>query len=101
MLSKCLRNRLLLLIVDFGSGLGHLSRLLNYGYGFKVCTIEAQKELTDQVKVLDNEFESNLMKKFSNYRIYNKTIHLNWKVPSDVNVATFWDVSLAIFKRQL
>jgi hypothetical protein len=37
-------------IVDIGSGLGHLSRLLNYGYGFKVCTIEAQEVLSQQTK---------------------------------------------------
>lgn len=37
-------------VVDFGSGLGHLARLLSYGYGLNVCCIEKQVALTDQAK---------------------------------------------------
>lgn len=88
-------------IVDLGSGLGHLSRILNYGYDFKVCTIEAQKNLSDQAKVLDNEFEKNLVRKFANHRIYNKTVHLNWEVPSDVTPEEFWNVCLVVANAEL
>ena len=28
-------------VVDIGAGQGHLSRLMTFGYGFKVTTIEA------------------------------------------------------------
>ena len=35
-------------VIDFGSGLGHLARLLSYGYGVKVCGIEQQLALTEQ-----------------------------------------------------
>lgn len=35
-------------IVDFGAGLGHLSRVLAYGYGLKVCCLEQNAELTKQ-----------------------------------------------------
>lgn len=35
-------------IIDFGSGIGHLSRILGYGYGLNICCLEQQKELTEQ-----------------------------------------------------
>lgn len=35
-------------IIDFGSGLGHLSRMLAYGYGLRVCCLEQQSVLSDQ-----------------------------------------------------
>lgn len=37
-------------IVDFGSGLGHLARLLTYGHRLNVCCLEMQKSLTEQAK---------------------------------------------------
>lgn len=37
-------------IVDFGSGLGHLARLLAFGYGLNVCCLEKDKTLTDQAQ---------------------------------------------------
>lgn len=35
-------------IVDFGSGLGHLSRVIAYKYGLHVCCLEQQQLLTTQ-----------------------------------------------------
>lgn len=37
-------------ILDFGAGLGHLSRFLGYGYGLRVCCLEQQKQLTEEAK---------------------------------------------------
>lgn len=37
-------------ILDFGAGLGHLSRILGYGYGLNVCCLEQQKPFTDEAK---------------------------------------------------
>lgn len=37
-------------VLDFGAGLGHLSRFLGYGYGLNVCCLEQQKQLTDEAK---------------------------------------------------
>jgi hypothetical protein len=79
-------------IVDIGSGLGHLSRLLNYGYGFKVCTIEAQEVLSQQAKILDEEFETILEKKFKGCLKYHKTVHINEKIQADVTVNEFLTV---------
>lgn len=37
-------------VVDFGAGLGHLARLLGYGYGVQVCCVEMQRNLSEQAK---------------------------------------------------
>lgn len=37
-------------ILDFGAGLGHLSRVLGYGYGLNVCCLEQQEQLTEEAK---------------------------------------------------
>lgn len=37
-------------IIDFGAGLGHLARLLAYGYGLNVCCLEKEVVLTKQAK---------------------------------------------------
>lgn len=37
-------------IVDFGSGLGHLARLLAYGYKLNVCCLERETAFTNQAK---------------------------------------------------
>lgn len=33
-------------VIDIGSGLGHLVRMLAYGYDLHVCGIEVQEQLT-------------------------------------------------------
>ncbi|RZC33283.1 RRNAD1, partial [Asbolus verrucosus] len=76
-------------IVDIGSGLGHLSRILNYGYGFKVCTIEAQELLSHQAKKLDHEFEKILEKKYRGCLNYHRTVHINEKIQSNITVEEF------------
>ncbi|XP_044256471.1 protein RRNAD1 isoform X2 [Tribolium madens] len=76
-------------IVDIGSGLGHLSRILNYGYGFKVCTIEAQELLSQQAQNLDNEFETVLERKFPGYLKYNKNVHINKRIQSNITANEF------------
>lgn len=35
-------------ILDVGSGLGHLSRMLSFGYGLQVCSFEAQGYLSQE-----------------------------------------------------
>lgn len=40
-------------ILDFGAGLGHLSRVLGYGYGLNVCCLEQQPQLNEEAKCVD------------------------------------------------
>lgn len=37
-------------VLDFGAGLGHLARVLGYGYGLNVCCLEQQKRLSEEAK---------------------------------------------------
>lgn len=47
-------------IVDVGSGLGHLARLLAYGYGLKVCCLEAQENLSREARYRNYQFTLDL-----------------------------------------
>ncbi|XP_071445460.1 methyltransferase-like protein 25B [Hetaerina americana] len=49
-------------VVDVGSGLGHLARLLSYGHGLSVCCIEAQETLSSRARKLDMEMKKALSK---------------------------------------
>lgn len=37
-------------VIDFGAGLGHLSRILSYCYGMRVCCLEQQVQLSDKAR---------------------------------------------------
>lgn len=37
-------------VLDFGSGVGHLVRLLGYGYGLSTVGIESQQQLTEEAR---------------------------------------------------
>lgn len=41
-------------IVDFGSGVGHIARLLSYGYGLNVCCLEKEISLIEKAKLVNN-----------------------------------------------
>lgn len=53
-------------VVDFGAGLGHLARLLCYGYGLNVCCLEKENALIHQAKYVhtmnDNRRDYSKMK---------------------------------------
>lgn len=44
-------------VVDFGSGLGHLLRMLAYKYSLRAAGIERQTQLTEEACKLDQQFE--------------------------------------------
>ncbi|XP_026472972.1 protein RRNAD1-like isoform X1 [Ctenocephalides felis] len=52
-------------LIDFGSGVGHLARVLAYGYNINVLCLEAQSELINQAKKLDKEMEITASKHLS------------------------------------
>ncbi|XP_056633779.1 methyltransferase-like protein 25B [Diorhabda sublineata] len=76
-------------IVDIGSGLGHLSRMLSYGYGFKVCTFEAIEKLTIAARELDTNFETTLNKRNIKHKNTFQTIHINKQITVDLNIGVF------------
>ncbi|XP_047116896.1 methyltransferase-like protein 25B isoform X1 [Schistocerca piceifrons] len=72
------------LIVDVGSGLGHLSRMLAYRYGLQVCCIEAQGNLLEQARILDNDTEKYLSKYLSAEEMKKlcRPVHINAVIDS-------------------
>lgn len=78
-------------IVDIGSGLGHLARLLAYGYGLKVCCLEAQENLSHEARKLDMELEtsvSKILKDHHNTKLH-RPVHLNITVDTRLTAGIF------------
>lgn len=69
-------------IVDVGSGLGHLSRILGYGYKFNVLSIEASENFSLQAKRLDFNFKKSALKYLENI---GKVRYLNRRIERDIN----------------
>lgn len=78
-------------IVDVGSGLGHLSRILAYGYNFNVLSIEANEDLTQQAKKLEFNFKKCAFKRLDNN--IGKIEYINSRIDHDTNGKTILEVS--------
>lgn len=76
-------------IVDIGSGVGHLSRLLAYKYGFKVCTFESNNMLTNSAKKLDDAFKESLIKYKINYEHFIQPVHINKMITHNLDMPNF------------
>ncbi|XP_031634471.1 protein RRNAD1 [Contarinia nasturtii] len=82
-------------VVDFGSGLGHLARVLAYGHGLRVCCLEKEITLTDQANELDNQL-TDLATRFCTDEItFRRPVHLNICLNRDTS---FKDLVAAIKK---
>ncbi|XP_044764870.1 protein RRNAD1-like isoform X2 [Coccinella septempunctata] len=81
-------------IVDIGSGLGHLSRMLAYGYNFEVCSIEAEPYLTEQAKILSENFDTFFNKKFGHKK---QARHVNIRIEPDINNNEFLNIICSAF----
>nr|CAD7568129.1 unnamed protein product [Timema californicum] len=81
-------------VVDVGSGLGHLARMLTYGFGLKVCCLEAQDTLSTQARRLDEELKVTASKHLlaSDMSKFVHPVHINITLdyktePSDLEQA--------------
>ncbi|XP_066153902.1 methyltransferase-like protein 25B [Euwallacea fornicatus] len=81
--SKCFN------IVDVGSGLGHLSRMLAYKYGFNICTFEANEKLIRAAQELDNKFEQILANKNIPHFNKQKPVHTNKRIDETLSSREF------------
>ncbi|XP_072394827.1 methyltransferase-like protein 25B [Diabrotica undecimpunctata] len=79
-------------IVDIGSGVGHLSRMLSYGYGIKMCTVEAVDAFTKLAEIMDSNFENALTKRKISHRNTFKTVHVNKRITNDLKAQDFLTV---------
>uniref|UniRef100_A0A1A9X3N4 Methyltranfer_dom domain-containing protein n=1 Tax=Glossina brevipalpis TaxID=37001 RepID=A0A1A9X3N4_9MUSC len=78
-------------IVDFGAGIGHLARVLGFGYGIKVCCLEMQYQLNKQAEEIDEQMIS-LIKKYlppKQAKMCRKPIHLNLCLTSTTTPEAF------------
>ncbi|XP_060516155.1 methyltransferase-like protein 25B [Cylas formicarius] len=92
MSSSCNQNALktdCFYIVDVGAGLGHLSRLLAYGFGFKVCTFEANSTLTDTAQKFDKQFEAMLKLKQIPHEKSHDIVHISKRIENDMSITEF------------
>lgn len=78
-------------VVDVGSGLGHLCRSLAYGYGLKVCGIEAQKALGESARKLDSQFES-FARKIQPEQTFHTPVHVNMLITAELTASAFVEV---------
>ncbi|KAL1509659.1 hypothetical protein ABEB36_004365 [Hypothenemus hampei] len=76
-------------VVDIGSGLGHLSRLLAYRHGFNVRTFEANPALTTLAAQHDSNFERILKAKKISSKNEFKPIHINRIIDSTLSTEGF------------
>ena len=49
-------------VVDIGAGQGHLSRILHFGYGYNVTTVEASGCHAPKAQKYDAEVQKNIVK---------------------------------------
>jgi len=50
-------------VVDVGSGVGHLSRLLSFGHGMRVTSVDGQSNYVDTAEKFDKQLEKSANKK--------------------------------------
>ncbi|XP_043662179.1 protein RRNAD1 isoform X2 [Drosophila teissieri] len=78
-------------IVDFGAGVGHLARVLGYGYGLRVCCYEMQPHLNQQATEIDLKLESMAAKHLSQdeTRHFQRPVHLTHRLESTTKPEQF------------
>ncbi|KOB72208.1 Protein RRNAD1 [Operophtera brumata] len=72
-------------VIDFGSGLGHLVRMLAYKYELYAAGIECQMQLTEEARKLDYELEYTANKYLTPKAMskLRRPIHINTTLQSD------------------
>uniref|UniRef100_A0A1B0C8Q7 Methyltransferase domain-containing protein n=2 Tax=Lutzomyia longipalpis TaxID=7200 RepID=A0A1B0C8Q7_LUTLO len=78
-------------LVDIGGGLGHLSRILAFGHGKRVCCVEKQEPLNLQAGVLDQQFLKFAQKylKQEEFTQLRPPVHLNLTISPDMDACGF------------
>ncbi|KAM8712649.1 hypothetical protein ACLKA7_013046 [Drosophila subpalustris] len=78
-------------VVDFGAGLGHLARILGYGYGINVCCFEMQADLNRQAQSIDAKLENMAAKHMDASELANfkRPAHLTQRLNSSTSPTEF------------
>ncbi|XP_022233123.2 protein RRNAD1 isoform X2 [Drosophila obscura] len=75
-------------VVDFGAGVGHLARILGYGFGIQVCCFEMQPELNQQAVAIDRKLET-IAAKLTEASGYKRPVHLTQRLESNTQPEQF------------
>ncbi|XP_023165199.2 protein RRNAD1 isoform X2 [Drosophila hydei] len=78
-------------VIDFGAGVGHLARVLGYGYGINVCCLEMQTALNEQALAIDAKLESVATKHLdaSETTHFKRPAHLTQRLSNDTTPEHF------------
>ncbi|KAI8036812.1 methyltransferase-like protein 25B isoform X1 [Drosophila gunungcola] len=78
-------------VVDFGAGVGHLARILGYGYGLRVCCFEMQPDLNKQAGEIDLKLESMAAKHLppDETSHFQRPVHLTQRLESGTQPELF------------
>ncbi|XP_050316143.1 methyltransferase-like protein 25B [Anthonomus grandis grandis] len=76
-------------VVDIGSGLGHLSRMLSFRYGLNVCTIEANQDLVRLAPKYDEQFEKLLSVKNISHECKITPRHICKRIEDNITCQDF------------
>lgn len=80
-------------VIDIGSGLGHLCRILAYDYGLNVVGVEAQTDLKNRAETWDKKFETTawkVCKDVKKYRPHHFLKRISFETtPDDFNQVRF------------
>lgn len=87
-------------LVDVGSGLGHLCRILSYGFKIKCCGIEAQSNLIQQANILDQQFIKLFSKMYRNNPTAYSPVHINHRLEMNVTKEKFLKIIKEAFHIQ-
>uniref|UniRef100_W8B7A2 Protein RRNAD1 n=1 Tax=Ceratitis capitata TaxID=7213 RepID=W8B7A2_CERCA len=81
-------------IVDFGAGLGHLARVLGYGYGTQVFCFEMQSDLNAQAHTMNTKLEVMAKKHLppNMHTFFRQPKHLTLCMTPDVEPHQFLNV---------
>lgn len=74
-------------VLDIGSGVGHLSRLLSVRHQFKVVCVDAQNDFISSAQKFDRDLKKILKNKDDTENIGNPPEHLTFHLDSDENCA--------------
>lgn len=81
-------------VIDFGAGIGHLARLLNYGYNIPVCCLEKEERLNRQASELDQKIETAFQRYWNQSQGHGKSslrrpFHLTLTLDSKLTIGKF------------
>ncbi|ALC42015.1 CG2906, partial [Drosophila busckii] len=87
-------------VVDFGAGVGHLARVLGFGYGINVCCLEMQAHLNAQAVTIDAKLECVAAKHLQGDDLANlrRPVHLTQRLSSTTQPAELMESIRAAFK---